>query len=447
MRRFIQNIKNIWKTEELKKRILYTLLMILLFRLGSYIMIPGVDSSAVNSDVNGDNGILGNILGTISGGAFDKLSIMSLGIMPYISASIIMQLLGLAVPAVQKMQNEGESGRKRINTFTRVLTIAICAAQAPFYISSAANGGGVLGIDAQDAMPTDMTSMWWVAAVTSMIGGTMIATWIGERITDKGIGNGVSLLIAVGILARFPDAVLGELNGALKSEVSSLGLLGFVLKALVFGMIVLGTIAIVQAVRKIGLETAKRIVGARAVGEQGARNYIPLKVNATGVMPIIFAQAVMAVPAYFIAQASFNPRTVLYNVVLASLIIVFNFLYTAIMISPRKMADDLKRGGAFIPGVKAGEDTQHYIDSLLTRITLPGSLFLAAIAILPGVAMYAKVGDGFAAFFGGTSLLIMVGVVLDTLQQIESHLLNKNLDGLMEGSRVRGRRDIVPSGM
>ncbi len=442
MKRFIQNLKNIWSVEELRKRILLTLLLILIYRIGSFIMVPGVSAQAVmehsNNAKSGGNA-LETILSYISGGAFTNVSILSLGIMPYISASIIMQLLGMAVPAVQKMQNEGESGRKRINNYTRILTVVICAAQAPTYIKQYAQG-------IPGALPseTDQTSLWWAAAILSMVAGSMIAVWIGEKITDKGIGNGVSLLITVGIISRLPSSFIAEV--AAKDS-----LLWIILEVLVFMLIVLGVILIVQGVRKVPLNTAKRVVGGgRDVDAQGARSYLPLKVNASGVMPIIFAQAIMTIPLMMFAGQDgtlFDAHGWLYNTVLAVLIVVFTYFYTAIMISPRKMADDLKSSGGFIPGVRPGEETREYIDGLVSRITLPGSLFLALIAILPAIAFQAGVSSGFEYFFGGTSLLIMVGVVLDTLQQIESYLLNRHMDGLMEGSRVRGRRDQVPSGM
>ncbi len=440
MKRFIQNIKNIWKVEELRKRILLTLGLILIYRIGSFVILPGVNYTALmNAKASGGQNALETLLSLFSGGGFTNASVMALGIMPYISASIIMQLLGMAVPAVQKMQNEGESGRKRINNYTRILTIIICALQAPSYLT--------LYVESKGAMPVDASTFWWVQTILVLIAGSMFAVWLGERITDKGIGNGISLLITVGILARLPEAFTAEFGFA----VGSGNLIKIVLEIVAFMLVVMGTILIVQGVRKIPLNTAKRVVGARAVDEQGARNYLPIKVNASGVMPIIFAQAIMTIPVMLFAGAaaeggSFITRTlgdiygVSYNVLLGVLIIVFTYFYTAIMINPRKIADDLKRSGGFIPGVRPGEETAEYIDSLVSRITFPGSLFLAIIAILPAIAKIAGVNDAFAMFFGGTSLLIMVGVVLDTLQQIESYLLNRHMDGLMEGTRVKGRR-------
>ncbi len=429
MKRFIQNIKNIWKVEELRKRILFTLLLILIYRIGAHVLLPGVDATAaLEKPANSGGGALENILTMLSGGGFSNVSIMALGIMPYISASIIMQLLGMAVPAVQKMQNEGESGRKRINIYTRILTIVICAVQAPSYIT-------LYAINQKHAFPVDASMFVWVTAVLAMVGGSMFAVWLGEKITDRGIGNGTSMLITVGIISRLPTSFLQEVAGP------KVTIIKIILEVLVFILIILGTILIVQGVRKVPLNTAKRIVGARGT-EDGARNYLPLKINASGVMPIIFAQAIMTIPLMIFAQSASSvsdPQGIWYNVILAVLIIVFTYFYTAIMINPRKMADDLKRNGGFIPGVKPGEETAGYIDTLVSRITLPGSIFLAMIAILPAFAGRAGISSGFAQFFGGTSLLIMVGVVLDTLQQIESYLLNRHMDGLMEGSRVRGR--------
>ena len=436
MKKFIQTLKNIWSIEELRSKILFTLLLILIYRLGAHIVLPGIDPAGLDLNA-GQGGMLG-MIDMFAGGAFSQASIFALGIMPYISASIIMQLLGMAVPAVQKMQNEGESGRKQINTYTRVLTIIICAVQAPSYISLYASS-------IQGALPAELSMLWWTTAVSCMVAGSMFAVWLGERITDKGIGNGISLLITVGILSRLPSSFLSEM--AANKDFP----LKIVLEIIVFMLIVLGTILIVQGVRKVPLNTAKRVVGARAVDEQGARNYLPLKVNASGVMPIIFAQAIMTIPVMIFSQqkdggiiqyALGDTHGVPYNALLALLIIVFTYFYTAIMINPRKMADDLKRSGGFIPGVRPGDETAEYIDSLVSRITLPGSVFLALIAILPSIAYACNITSGFEYFFGGTSLLIMVGVVLDTLQQIESYLLNRHMDGLMEGSRVRGRRSI-----
>ncbi|MFM1915598.1 MAG: hypothetical protein RLZZ531_1267 [Bacteroidota bacterium] len=438
MKRFIQNIQNIWKVEELRKRILLTLGLILVYRIGSFVIIPGVNYEALSTK-SSDQNLLETLLSVFSGGGFTNASIMALGIMPYISASIIMQLLGMAVPAVQKMQSEGESGRKQINNYTRILTIIICALQAPSYLS--------LYVDQKQAMPADATTFWWTQTILILIAGSMFAVWLGERITEKGIGNGVSLLITVGILSRLPSAFFAEVFG-------SKNYILLILEVVFFMIIILFTILIVQGVRRIPLNTAKRIAGARAAEDMnGARNYLPIKVNASGVMPIIFAQAIMTIPMMVYSSATggkgeggFLQRTLgdpygfSYNLLLCVLIIVFTYFYTAIMINPSKIADDLKKSGGFVPGVRPGEETAEHIDSVVSRITFPGSLFLALIAILPAIAKLAGVNDGFAMFFGGTSVLIMVGVVLDTLQQIETYQLNRNMDTLMDGTRVRGRK-------
>ena len=446
MKKFIENIKNIWKVEELRKRIILTLSIILIYRVGSFIILPGVDYTVLQANQaqsTGDANAIETLLSLFTGGSFTNVSIMALGIMPYISASIIMQLLGMAVPAVQKMQQEGESGRKRINNYTRILTIVICAFQAPTYIALyAANKTANLGTGSPvSAFAHDPWSFVWISAIVLLVAGAMFAVWLGERITDKGVGNGISLLITVGILARLPQAFMSEIG------LESGNLIKIVLEIFAFMIVVLGTILIVQGVRKVPLNTAKRVVGARAAEDQGARNYLPIKVNASGVMPIIFAQAIMTVPLMiFTAPDSFMAKTfgdiygVGYNTALGILIIIFTYFYTAIMINPRKIADELKRSGGFIPGIRPGEDTADYIDSLVSRITFPGSLFLAVVAVFPAIAALAGVNASFALFFGGTSLLIMVGVVLDTLQQVESYLLNRQMDGLMEGTRIKGRR-------
>ncbi|MDX1652215.1 MAG: preprotein translocase subunit SecY [Brumimicrobium sp.] len=427
MKKLIENIKNIWKVEELRKRLLVTFSLILVFRIGSFIILPGVDSSKLGTEA-ADAGSIEGLLGLLSGGGFTNASFLALGIMPYISASIIMQLMGMAVPAVQKMQQEGESGRKKINNYTRILTIIICAVQAPGYLT--------LYVDGKGAIPPEFmnSALWWIQSVLVLVAGAMFAVWLGERITDKGVGNGISLLITVGIIARLPQAFVAE---TLQHSI-----LIVILEVVVFALIVMATVLIVQGVRKVPMNYAKRVAGARggaASATQGARSYLPIKVNASGVMPIIFAQAIMTVPVMFAGQ-SFGIFGWQYNLVLAILIVVFTYFYTAIMINPKKMADDMKRNGGFIPGVRPGEETANFIDTLVSKITLPGSVFLALIAVIPAVAVQFGVGDGFALFFGGTSLLIMVGVVLDTLQQIESYLLNRHYDGLMEGTKIRGRR-------
>ena len=444
MKRLITNLQNIWKVKELRDRILLTLGLILVYRVGSFVILPGVNYEILKQASEGSSQgqkTLENLLSMFSGGGFNNASVMALGIMPYISASIIMQLLGMAVPAVQKMQNEGESGRKQINNYTRILTIIICALQAPSYLS--------MYVESKGALPPDAGLFWWSQTILILVAGSMFAVWLGERITEKGIGNGISLLIAVGILSRLPGGFIAEVGKSFEAG----NMIKLVLEIIAFMLVVLVTILVVQGVRRIPLNTAKRVVGARAADSQGARNYLPIKVNASGVMPIIFAQAIMTIPVMifvgssssqgeggFIQRMLSNPYGLSYNLLLCLLIIVFTYFYTAIMINPRKIADDLKRSGGFIPGIRPGEDTANYIDTLVSRITFPGSLFLAAIAIIPAIAKMVGVNDAFAMFFGGTSLLIMVGVVLDTLQQIETYLLNRHMDGLMEGSRVRGRR-------
>jgi preprotein translocase subunit SecY len=444
MKRLLTNLQNIWKVKELRERILLTLGLILVYRIGSFVILPGVNYEILRqASEGGSQGqkTLENLLSMFSGGGFTNASVMALGIMPYISASIIMQLLGMAVPAVQKMQNEGESGRKQINNYTRILTIVICALQAPSYLS--------MYVESKGAMPPDAGAFWWTQTILVLVAGSMFAVWLGERITEKGIGNGISLLIAVGILSRLPGGFIAEVGKSFEAG----NMIKLVLEIIAFMLVVLVTILIVQGVRRIPLNTAKRVVGARGADAQGARNYLPIKVNASGVMPIIFAQAIMTIPVMifvgatnsageggFIQRLLSDPYGLGYNILLCILIIVFTYFYTAIMINPRKIADDLKRSGGFIPGVRPGEDTANFIDTLVSRITFPGSLFLAIIAIIPAIAKLVGINDAFAMFFGGTSLLIMVGVVLDTLQQIETYLLNKHMDGLMDGSRVRGRR-------
>lgn len=428
MKEFIKTIKNIWSVEELKKRIIYTLLLILVYRVGSYIILPGINSDALVSNSSNDGGILG-LINIFAGGAFGRVSVMSLGIMPYISASIVMQLLGLAVPAVQKMQREGESGRKKINRLTRYLTIVICVFQGISY----------LNMYAKPSVYAEYVDspLWWLQSVVILTAGTMFVTWLGERITDRGIGNGVSLIIAIGILANLPVAILGEFG--LKASKGGMVLLLVELVALYF--VILLTVLLVQGTRRIPVHSAKRIVnqrGGRQAVSAAKRSFIPLKINQAGVMPIIFAQALMFLPA-FIWRGFNDVAGFWYNAVFFVLIVMFTYFYTAITMNPNQMADELKRSGAFIPGVKPGKNTAEFIDSLLSRLILPGSFFLGIIAILPAFAMNAGIMNAFAYFYGGTSLLIMVGVVLDTLQQVESYLLNSEYDGLMKGGRMKGR--------
>ena len=436
-KKFSETVKNMFKIEELRKRIAYTVLLILVYRLGCYVVIPGVDPNAlsIGAAANESGNSLVGLLNVFSGGAFANASIFALGVMPYITASIIIQLLGMMVPAVQKMMREGESGRRKMNNWTRLLTIGVLALQGPAYIATQIQEGAV-NLDAFGSM-----AWFTIFATIILISGTMFVVWLGEKITDKGLGNGVSLIIMIGIVARLPHAVLTELSARLGTGGS---LIMVIVELVLLFVIFMATIAVVQAVRKIPVQYAKRIIGNKQYG--GVRQYIPLKMNAANVMPIIFAQALMFVPMLFanvapgFAAAFANVAGPWYNITLAVLVIVFTFFYTAIIINPQQMADDMKRNGGFIPGVKPGKATVSYVDGILTRITLPGSIFLALVAVMPSIAIAALgIQQEFAYFFGGTSLLIMVGVVLDTLQQIESHLLNRHYDGLMKTGRIQGR--------
>jgi preprotein translocase subunit SecY len=435
MNRFIQTIKNIFSIEELRNRIVYTLLLISVYRLGYYIVLPGVDPDKLNIN---PQGLLG-LLDTFLGGAFSKASIFALGIMPYISASIAIQLLTMALPYFQKMQKEGESGRKKLNQITRVLTIFVTIAQAISYL--------------QTTIPTEALlvgrGIFTVSSLFILTAGTIFCMWLGERITDRGIGNGTSMLIMIGIVSRFPQAIIQEATSRGTSQA-----LIFVLEIAFLFVIVMGAVALTQAVRRVPIQYAKQVTGGKAVG--GQRQYLPLKLNTSGVMPIIFAQALMFLPALlagmfaeksdFAASVAtiFNDYTTWqYNLLFAVLIISFTFFYTAIAISPQQIADDMKRGGGFIPGVKPGFATSEFIATVLDRITLPGGVLLALVAILPALASMTGMTREFAQFFGGTSLLILVGVVLDTLQQVESYLLMKRYEGLMKSGRVKGRSETI----
>ena len=439
MKAFIETIKNIFKIEDLRSRILYTLGILLIYRLGSFVTLPGIDpSQLVALKQQTADGILG-LLDMFSGGAFSQASIFALGIMPYISASIIVQLLGIGIPYFQKLQREGESGRRKINQITRYLTVLILVFQGPAYLTN-------LRAQVPQAFVLE-GPMFWAFLVVILISGTMFVMWLGERITDKGIGNGISLIIMVGIIARLPYAFAAEFFAKLEQQVGG-GLILFIVEMVVLFFVFMGTILLVQGTRRIPVQYAKRIVGNKQYG--GVRQYIPLKVNAAGVMPIIFAQALMFIP---ITLASFAPTETMtgfaaafanftgfwYNFTFATLIILFTYFYTAVTINPSQMAEDMKRNGGFIPGVKPGKKTVEFLDTIMSRITLPGSIFLAIVAILPAFAMLAGVNSQWAQFYGGTSLLIMVGVVLDTLQQIESHLLMRHYDGLMKSGRIKGR--------
>lgn len=435
---FVKTIENIWKIEELRKKILTTFFFVVIYRFGSFVVLPGVDPAALTAlQQNASGGLLG-LLDMFSGGAFSNASIFALGIMPYISASIVIQLLGIALPYFQKLQREGESGRSKLNQYTRYLTVAILLFQGPAYLLGALQGAAPGG--------------FWDFLLPSTIilaGGSMFVLWLGERITDKGIGNGISFIILVGIIARLPHALVGEFTFRLSDQAG--GLVMFLLEIIFLLFVIAGAIMLVQGTRKIPLQYAKRVVGNKQYG--GARNYLPLKVNAANVMPIIFAQAIMFIP---ITVASFtvsegggfwaslmDPTSFSYNLLSAILIIAFTYFYTAVTVNPVQIAEDLKRNNGFIPGVKPGKKTADYIDDVMSRITLPGSLFLALVAIMPAFASLFGISREFAQFFGGTSLLILVGVVLDTLQQVESHLLMRHYDGLLKSGRIKGRSGSV----
>lgn len=446
MKRFIQTITNIYKIEELRKRILYTLGILLIYRLGSYVVLPGVDPKALGAlQAQASEGLLG-LLNMFSGGAFSNASIFALGIMPYISASIVIQLLSIAVPYFQKLQREGESGRRKINQITRYLTVLVTLGQAPAYITNMVNR---LPNTAVYPFHPDISSpplFFWISSVVILISGTLFIMWLGEKITDKGLGNGISLLIMVGIIANLPFALAAEFVSRVNQQTG--GLVVFIIELIVLIFVILLSILLVQGTRKIPVQYAKRVVGNKQYG--GVRQYLPLKVNAAGVMPIIFAQAIMFVPITLggftssesltgFAAAFSNFNGFWYNFTFALLIIVFTYFYTAITINPQQMADEMKKNGGFIPGIKPGKKTAEYIDNVMSRITLPGSIFLAIVAIMPAFAHIFGINSQFARFYGGTSLLIMVGVVLDTLQQIESYLLMRHYDGLTKSGRIKGR--------
>ena len=431
MKNLIKTLKEIWAVEELRKRIIYTFGLVLVYRIGSFIVLPGIDTERLASSAAGDNSIL-NLINMFAGGAFSRASIMALGIMPYISASIVMQLLGMAVPTFQRLQREGESGRKKINQYTRLLTIAICLFQAPSYM------GAYVPAEAR----LNDSFLWWFQVTAILTAGTMFVTWLGERITDRGIGNGISLIITIGIIAGLPGAFFQELG----AKIYDGGLVILLVEMVILLFVILLTILLVQGTRRIPVHTAKRVIGrgSRQALAGGQRSYIPLKINQAGVMPIIFAQALMFLPSLIFQNSSFgatfsNIQGFWYNTVFFLMIVIFTYFYTAIMMNPNQMADELKRNGSFIPGVKPGKKTADFIEGLISSLVFPGSIFLGVIAILPAFAMNFGVQQGFAYFFGGTSLLIMVGVVLDTLQQIESHLLNRHYDGLIKGGRIKGR--------
>ena len=438
MKKFIETLKNIWKIDDLRERIIYTFFILLIYRLGIHIALPGVDPSLLaNLKSQTKEGVLG-LLDMFSGGAFSNASIFALGIMPYISASIVIQLLGIAVPYFQRLQREGESGRRKMNQITRYLTVIILIFQAPAYLANL-----------RVQLPPEAFVMnpfyFRLSSIIIMTAGTMFIMWLGERITDKGIGNGISLIIMIGIIARLPFALFGEFISRLEEGG---GLVAFLVEIVLMFMLFVASILLVQGTRRIPVQYAKRIVGNKQYG--GVRQYIPLKVNAAGVMPIIFAQALMFIPVTIASFASTDSLTGFaaafanytgfwYNFVFAFLIILFTYFYTAIIINPNQMAEDIKKNAGFIPGIKPGKKTAEFIDTIMSRITLPGSIFLAIISITPAFAVLAGVNRQFAQFFGGTSLLLLVGVILDTLQQVESHLLMRHYDGLMKSGRIKGK--------
>jgi preprotein translocase subunit SecY len=449
MNRLFETIRNIFKIEELRKRILFTVLIILVYRFGSFVVIPGVDPNQLSIIQRSSEGGLLGLLNMFSGGAFGNASIFALGIMPYITASIIIQLLGMAVPYFQRLQKEGESGRKKLNQIMRYLTVIIVIIQAPGYIRNVIEQFKMAGATTA-VTPFDGSApgaFFWISSVILLCAGTLFIMWLGEKITDRGIGNGISLIIMIGIIARLPGAFVAEC--AARFNQGGTGLLVLVIELIVLFFVMVGTIALVQGTRKIPVQYAKRVVGNRQYG--GVRQYIPLKVNAAGVMPIIFAQAIMFLPVTIagfrqsetltgFAAAFTNINGFWYNLVFFLMIIAFTYFYTAVTMNTNQMAEDIKKNGGFIPGVKPGKKTAEYLDTIMSRITLPGSLFLGLVAIMPAiVARLMNVTTGFSHFYGGTSLLILVGVVLDTLQQIESHLLMHHYDGLTKTGRIKGR--------
>ena len=432
MKRFIQTLTNIWSIEDLRKRILYTIGLVLIYRIGSYVVLPGVDPSQLQGlQKQGSEGLMG-LLNMFSGGAFSNASIFALGIMPYITASIVIQLLVMVVPYFQKMQRDGESGRRKMNQITRWLTVIVTAMQAPAYIT---NMMYQLGASSTAIYPFDGSApspFFWVSSIVILISGTLFVMWLGERITDKGVGNGISLLIMIGIIARLPFALSAEFASRL-SEGG--GLVMFLFELVVLLAVILLVILLVQGTRRIPVQYAKRIVGNKQYG--GVRQYIPIKVNAAGVMPIIFAQAIMFLPITFMGFSGNSSSK--FAMAFADYNSFWYNLVFAIAINPNQMADDMKKNGGFIPGVKPGKKTAEYLEGILSKITLPGSFFLAIVAILPAIIRLFGVNTQFAQFYGGTSLLILVGVILDTLQQIESHLLMRHYDGLTKTGRIKGR--------
>ena len=444
--RAVETIKNIWKIEDLRNRILTTLLLVAIYRFGTYVVLPGIDPKALTALQEQTRGGLLALLDMFSGGAFSNASIFALGIMPYISASIVMQLLAIAVPSFQKLQREGESGRRKINQWTRYLTIAILLFQGPTYLVN-------LSVQLKAAGAALPGGIWFTISSTIILAaGSMFILWLGERITDKGVGNGISFIILVGIIARLPHSLFQEFVSRTSEKTG--GLVMFLFEMLFLLLVIAGAILLVQGTRKVPVQYAKRIVGNKQYG--GVRQYIPLKINAAGVMPIIFAQAIMLLPISLInyanseslsgfAAAFSNFTGFWYNFTFFIMIVAFTYFYTAITVNPMQMSEDMKKNGGFIPGVKPGRKTMEFLDTIMSRITLPGSIFLGIVAILPAFAQISGVNHQFAQFYGGTSLLILVGVVLDTLQQIESHLLMRHYDGLMKSGRIKGKNPGGPA--
>lgn len=445
MKKLLETLKHIWSIEELRRRIVYTLILLLVYRIGSFIILPGIDSSILESNMNNQNknSIL-DLINTFAGGAWNRGAIFALGIMPYISASIFMQLISIAIPAFQRLQKEGEEGRRKINQYTRLLTIAFTGVQAFGYLNQFMGNpqyNGALLYQTSDAMSQGMfifTNIFFLTA------GTMFTMWLGERITDRGLGNGISLIIMVGIISRLPSALIAEL--AFKGR--SANVILFIIEIVIWALVILGVILLTQGTRKITVNYAKRVVGNRQYG--GVRQYLPIKILAAGVMPIIFAQAILFLPGTisgFYDQSSVpgwlmsltNPNSFTHNAVLVFLIVLFTYFYTAIIFNPVQMSEDMKRNNGFIPGIKPGKQTANFIDDVISRITLPGAIFISLVAIMPVFAVKLGVNQEFSQFFGGTSLLILVGVVLDTLQQIDSYLLMRKYDGLMSSGRLKGR--------
>ena len=440
--KFVETIKNIFKIEELRKRLAYTFILVLIYRFGCFVVLPGIDASMLAGlQTTSSQGLVG-LLNMFSGGAFGNASIFALGVMPYISASIVIQLLAMFVPYFRKLQMEGEAGRRKMNQITRWLTIVIIAIQGPAYLATVHSQIPAAAFVAVNNLGWSSFVFNLVATVILMA-GSMFVMWLGERITDRGIGNGISLIIMIGIVARLPYALIAEFSE--KLSVNNGGLILLLVELIVWLFVIAAAIALVQAVRRVPIQYAKRVIGNRQYG--GVRQYLPMKINAAGVMPIIFAQALMLFPMIFSRwdatrgiAATFSDYTgVWYNIVFFILIVLFTVFYTAVTVNPTMMAENLKNNGGFIPGVKPGKKTVEYLDSIMTRVTLPGSFFLGIIAILPAFAMSFGVNNSFASFYGGTSLLILVGVVLDTLQQVESYLLMRHYDGLMKTGRLSGR--------